>query len=52
MVKKDLEKITSGKLVWAASVFLKKQFSDKYVNSTLYKKRKLTDVSVVSPSSE
>ena len=33
-------------------MFLKKQFSDKYVNSTPYKKRKLTDVSDVSPSSD
>ena len=33
--------------MWAVSVFLKKRFSDKYVNSTLYKKRKLTDVSDV-----
>ena len=31
-------------------MFLKKQFSDKYVNSTPYKKRQLTDVSDVSPS--
>ena len=28
-------KLTSGKLVWATSVFLKKQFSNKNVNSTL-----------------
>ena len=48
----NTEKITSGKLVWAASVFLKKQLNDKYVNSTPYKKRKLTDVADVSPSLE
>ena len=35
------EKITSGKLVWAASAFLKKQFSDKNVNSTPYKRENL-----------
>ena len=45
------EKITSGKLVCAASLFLKKQFNDKSVNSTPYKKRKLTDISDISPSS-
>ena len=32
--EKKNRKLTSGKLVWAAAVFLKKQFSNKNVNST------------------